>query len=357
MGGRKRRKATAPLQIITADKLPLFRGYSFAWFSEAATLLLSCRTLDDLQTEDVGKVPSLLLQSLKAKLEGAKAELSKKPLPAVGHDPKNMTLEYAQQVLEKIVSGERVKSLSPPSALSLDFAEYTRVNMGRGRLKREAFRIGEDVLALSIIGAYLTRAYSIREKDRREFGYVFVNIGSPMLPVEVLDRMQAKVRAVTRRLAEGGGGVFPIVVGASAAIALTLREQLREVVKSPLIVEYLRLSQTGTGKKVKKVMAKGFDTFDVTGLAKLMRGCGMAGSAYLLLRSFPSEGFNNYRSFAQKLAEGVAKFHIYRKPVYLYEPLRALTSREVSDEAVELLGPRWIEISERLRAGLRKLAV
>ncbi len=354
MSGRKRKKATAPSQIITADRLPLFRGYSFAWFSEAATLLLSHRTLDDLQSEEAGKVFSLLLQSLKAKLEGAKVELSKKPLPAVGHDPKNMTLEYAQQVLEKVISGEQVKSLSPPSALSLDFAEHTRVNMGRGRLKREVFPIGEDVLALNIIGAYLTRAYSIKIKaeNRWEFGYVLVNARSPMLSVEVLDRMQARVRAVTRRIAEGGGGVFPVVVGASAAIALTLREQLREVAKSPLIVEYLRLTQTGN-----KVMAKGFDTFDVTGLAKLMRGCGMAGSVYSLLRSFPSEGFNNYRSFAQKLAEGVAKFHIYRKLVYLYEPLRALTSQELNDEAVKLLGSRWVEISGRLRAGLRKLAV
>jgi len=340
MSGRKRKKATAPSQIITADRLPLFRGYSFAWFSEAATLLLSHRTLDDLQSEEAGKVFSLLLQSLKAKLEGAKVELSKKPLPAV--------------VLEKVISGEQVKSLSPPSALSLDFAEHTRVNMGRGRLKREVFPIGEDVLALNIIGAYLTRAYSIKIKaeNRWEFGYVLVNARSPMLSVEVLDRMQARVRAVTRRIAEGGGGVFPVVVGASAAIALTLREQLREVAKSPLIVEYLRLTQTGN-----KVMAKGFDTFDVTGLAKLMRGCGMAGSVYSLLRSFPSEGFNNYRSFAQKLAEGVAKFHIYRKLVYLYEPLRALTSQELNDEAVKLLGSRWVEISGRLRAGLRKLAV
>jgi len=74
-------------------------------------------------------------------------------------------------------------------------------------------------------------------------------------------------------------------------------------------------------------MAKGFDTFDVTGFAKLMRGCGMAGSVYLLLGSFPSEGFNSYRSFAQKLAVGVAKFHIYRKPVYLYEPLSARDQR------------------------------
>lgn len=361
MSRRGGKTARASERVITVSDLALFRGYSFAWFSEAATLLLVNRTLENLSGGWLQSILPALLQRLDAKIQArlAKAKDKEKaspervkPLPLVGNDPKNLTLKYARELLEGLKSGQQLGSLCPPSALSLDFAEHTRVCMGRGRAKRDVIRIGEDVLALSIVGAYLTRAYALQvERGRWEFGYVLVNIHSPMLPIAKLDSMQGKVRGVARRVAAGGGGVLPVLVGAAAAIAGTLRGQLREVAKSPLVVEYLRLTQTGN-----KVMAKGFDTFDVTGLALLLRRGRMAGAVYQLLVNFPERGYNSYRGFAQKLAEGLAKFHMYRKPEYLYDPLRAMCSRELEAEASQLLGRDWQTISGRLQSGLERLA-
>lgn len=359
--GQRRRSAGASAQVITAENLALFRGYSFAWFSEAATLLLANRTLEDLREEGLGGMAPELLQGLDAKIRMAEIKTKGKvkidpervmPLPLVGNDPKNLTLKLARELLERLAAGQRPGSLTPPSALSLDFAEFTRVNMGGGRAKRDVFRIGEDVLALSLVGAYLTGAYRVQvEENRWEYGYVLVNVRSPVLTIPILDEMQAGVHVVTRRVAEGGGGVFPILVGAAAAVARALRGQLREVVRSPLVVEYLRLTQTG-----KKVMAKGFDIFDVTGLAVLLRRGGIAGTVYQLVRNFPREGYNKYRGFVQSLSEGLAKHYMYRRPEHLYAPLRALCSQDLHAEAFELLGDRWQALSQRLQIGLSRLA-
>ena len=375
MGGKRSGKGASARAIRVGD-LASYRGYAFAWFSEAATLLLANCTLEDLRNKGVGSVVSKLLQSLSAKMAAKKGKIidpkTERPLPFAAKDPKDrMTLEFALQTLQGLTEGRQLGDLSPPSALSLDFAEFTRRNMGRGRLKRDAFRIGEDVLALSLVGAYLTRAYRVQaEGERWEYGYILVNVRSPALAAAMLDRAQAGVHGVARRVVEGGGGLFPILVGAAAAIARALGGQLREVAKSPLLVEYLRLStvtETETpgrrpkkgglpGKPPKKVMAKGFDVFDVTGLAMLLRRGGIAGTVYWLVRSFPREGYNNYRGFVQRLSEGLAKYHMHRRPEHLYAPLRALCSRDLQAEATELFGAQWQVLSQRIQDGLSRLA-
>jgi len=373
LGGKRRRKSqssgkrsrkSASARAIRAGDLASYRGYAFAWFSEAAALLLANCTLEDLRNEGVGSVVPKLLQSLRAKMAARKGKAIDpklvRPLPFAANDPKDqMTLEFALQTLQGLTEGQQPDSLSPPSALSLDFAEFTRRSMGRGQLKRGVFRLGEDVLALSLVGAYLTLAYRVQtEGGRWEYGYIFVNIRSPALAAVMLDGMQARVRGVTRRVVEGGGGFFPILVGAAAAIARTLGGQLKDVAKSPLLVEYLRLSAEIRlpGKPAKKVMAKGFDVFDVTGLAMLLRRGGIAGTVYWLVRSFPREGYNNYRGFVQSLSEGLAKYHMYKRPEHLYAPLRALCSQDLHAEAFELLGDRWQTFSQRLQIGLSRLA-
>lgn len=362
--GRRRGGKGASARAIGVGDLASYRGYAFAWFSEAATLLLAGCRLEELRNEGVGSVVPKLLQSLSAKMAAKKGKAIDpklvRPLPFAAKDPKDrMTLEFALQTLQGVAKGQQPGSLSPPSALSLDFAEFTRSSMGRGRLKRDAFRVGEDVLALSLVGAYLTRAYRVRAEEKRlEYGYIFVNVRSPALTAAMLDGMQARVRGVTRRVVEGGGGFFPILVGAAAAIACALGGQLREVAKSPLLVEYLRLSaEIGLpGRPPKKVMAKGFDVFDVTGLAMLLRRGGIAGTVYRLVRSFPKEGYNNYRGFVQRLSEGLAKYHMYRRPEHLYAPLRALCSRDLQAEATELFGAEWQALSQRIQDGLSRLA-
>jgi len=360
--GRRRGGKGASARAIGVSDLASYRGYAFAWFSEAATLLLANCSLEELRNKGVGSVVPKLLQSLSAKMAAKKGKAIDpklvRPLPFAAKDPKDrMTLEFALQTLQGVV--QQPGSLSPPSALSLDFAEFTRSSMGRGRLKRDAFRIGEDVLALSLVGAYLTRAYRVQAEEKRlEYGYIFVNVRSPVLTAAMLDGMQARVRSVTRRVVEGGGGFFPILVGAAAAIARALRRQLKEVAESPLLVEYLRLSaEIGLpGRPPKKVMAKGFDVFDVTGLAMLLRRGGIAGTVYWLVRSFPREGYNNYRGFVQRLSEGLAKYHMYRRPEHLYAPLRALCSRDLQAEATELFGAQWQGLSQRIQDGLSRLA-
>ncbi|MEM4454626.1 MAG: hypothetical protein QXT28_07955 [Thermofilaceae archaeon] len=349
MGGRRgqtspRGAGRAP--VVTIGNLAEFEGYSFAWFADAALRLTIGMVIQDL---NAGNAISMLqnLHNHVTQSPAVKSRLANRPPFPLGPKDQSMTLQDALNVISTYISaqGHGMKTLSLPSALSIDFAEHVRIVGGPGRKKRDVFRASEEVIALACIGALLTFAYIVggREEGITEYGYVMVRLHPQLAPLS--GRVNSLVRRVTRRLAQANMGFLPILIGASAAVAVRAArlKVLKSIFKNPTSFEYLRLALSG-----QKVMAKGFDSIDITGLVKMIGLSGAAGSIVRLLMNCPAEGFNNYRGLVQNLANGLAMYHFYRQPIYLYGALRLLTSAEVQREGSQILKGNWNQVAQRL---------
>ncbi|MEM4455166.1 MAG: hypothetical protein QXH65_05930 [Thermofilaceae archaeon] len=344
--GRASSRGVGEAPVVTIGNLAEFGGYSFAWFADAALRLTMGMVLQDLNARNAPTV----LQNLYSRVTlspAVKSPLaSRSPFP-LGPRDQSMTLQDALNVISTYIGtqGHGMRALSLPSALSLDFAEHVRIAGGPGRKKRDVFRASEEVIALACIGAQLTFAYIAggREEGVTEYGYVMVRLHPQLAPLS--GRVNSLVRRVTRRLAQANMGFLPILIGASAAVAAKAAglKVLKSIFKNPTSFEYLRLALSG-----QKVMAKGFDSIDITGLVKMIGLSGAAGSIVRLLMNCPVEGFNNYRGLVQNLANGLAMYHFYRQPIYLYGALRLLTSAEVQREGSQILKGTWNRVAQRL---------
>ena len=123
------------------------------------------------------------------------------PLPVSRNDPiEKINLCEATNILKRLCSGEELDSVPLISALLIEFAEYTRAFTGRGRLKRDLYVLREDVLALSVIGAYLSRSYKVGN----EYGYIFLDMTYPN--VKDINRLNTNARILARRIIGEGKG-------------------------------------------------------------------------------------------------------------------------------------------------------
>ncbi|MEM4852731.1 MAG: hypothetical protein QXQ60_04130 [Thermofilum sp.] len=243
-----------------------------------------------------------------------------------------------------------MQAIPLPSAFSLDFAEHVRVAGGRGATKKDVFRASEEVVALACIGAWLTRAYRRGGRgELEEHGYVAVKMPSQLAPL--YQRIHRAVLALTRKAVVANLGFFPIVVGVSAAVALGVARHagaVKIIARSPITFEYLRLTKSGSGG-LAKAIAKGADTIEISGIARMIGRSGAAGSIYILLSKCPQKDYNNYRAFLQILANSLAMYYYYRQPVYIYHALRMLSSTELQKEGVALHGAvKWGHLTGRL---------
>ncbi|MEM1517198.1 MAG: hypothetical protein QXW88_06715 [Thermofilum sp.] len=327
---------------ITIENLRLFEGYSLAWFADAAARLTAGRSIHDLNEQLVSTIISYVASTAKS--------VDVVPVPYGGKDLR-MTIGAAMETLKK----RSTRAVALPSALSIDFAEYVRTAGGScttdtGTTKREVFRASEEVVALACIGAWLTRAYMRRGGgEPEEHGYVVVKMPSQLAPL--YRRIHRAVLALTRKVITANLGFFPLLVGVSAAVALGVARHagaVEIIAKNPVTFEYLRLTKSGSGPTAKAV-AKGADTIDVSGLARIVGRSGAAGSIYALLSKCPQKGYGNYRSFLQTLTSSLAMYHFYRQPVYIYQALRLLPSTELQREGAALHGARWGQLTMRLK--------
>jgi hypothetical protein len=355
------RKGTKKLTGITLATLPSYRGYIFVFFSEATLRLCAGSSLEDLKGQNVGDVVKKVNECIAEEIESIRGRggdpCARTPLPLTGNDPKEkMNICYAHKVLTEVIGGSSPKTLTLPPALSLEFAEFVRSFMGPGKAKRYLFTVSEDVLALAVIGAHILQAY---RGVNGEYGYVYIDV-VPHEFVRVKARdVQRAVKRVTRVIAERGGSVASVLLGIAATASLILGDMAREIVKKDghVIANYIRISRTGN-----KVMLKGFDSVDIIQLIKILRASGTSGATYVLLRSYPPEEFNNLRRFVEVLSQNLLKFQSFRKPIYIYEILRFLTSEELNREGLQYYRKKnekslgWSEIVTRLR-GLARLVL
>jgi hypothetical protein len=329
----KTRKAPTKKAITLLD-LPDYKGYTFTFFSNVAVKLCARRELDELNQQNLNSIVSEVCNCVSREIDELKKRdvdpCSVVPAPITGNDPREkMNLCYAQKVLVDFSMGVKHESIVLPPALSLEFTEFTRGTMGTGRLKRELFVISEEVLALAIIGARLAQAYAIAG----EYGYLYIDIAPHIIAIEKVRKAHSMAKGIVAKVQENNGSINVALTGIAVATGLALKKLVGEVVKSSghALANYLRISRTGN-----KVMVKGFDSIDVIQLTKTVVRCGVARALYTLLSRYPPEDFTSLRRFIELTATNLIKYQSLRKPVYIYEILRYITSDELNNE-----GSQW----------------
>ncbi|MEM4465691.1 MAG: hypothetical protein QXJ95_09075 [Ignisphaera sp.] len=337
--------------VVTALNLINHRGYAFAWFSEIAVNLCTGRSLEELNQSNIQSVLSDVIKCSND-LIGRLRKTGRDPcearaIPLTGNDPKEkMNLCYANKVLNNLLSLSRVESLPLPPALSLEFAEFTRSFMGAGSEKRKIFIVGEDVLALSIIGASLSQSYAVN----REYGYIYVEVVPYILSLENIRRLNSLAKRITRVVQVNEGSINAILIGIATSISIVTREVMRDILRQEghTVVNYMRIARTGN-----KIMVKGFDSIDLIHLAKIIRVSGISGALYSMLNRYPSKDYSSLRRFIELVTTNLIKYQSFRKPQYIYEILRYLTSPELNNEGAAWYtrkgekGLGWNEITER----------
>jgi hypothetical protein len=329
-----RAKRAPTKKAITLLDLPNYKGYTFTFFSSIAMKLCARRELEELNQQNLNSIVSEVCDCVSREIDELKKRgvdpCSIVPVPITGNDPREkMNLCYAQKVLIDFSIGVKHEPLVLPPALSLEFTEFTRGAMGTGRLKRELFVISEEVLALAIIGACLAQAYAIAG----EYGYLYIDIAPHILALEKVRKAHNMAKGIVAKVQENNGSINVALIGIAAATGLALRKLVWEVAKSygHAVVNYLRISRTGN-----KVMVKGFDSLDVIQLTKTVVRCGVTRALYALLSRYPPEDFTSLRRFIELIATNLIKYQSLRKPVYIYEILRYITSDELNNE-----GSQW----------------
>lgn len=348
----KRAKSLHQPPAITLSNLVNYRSYVFTWFSEIAIKLCTGLSLEDLNPNNIDRALAEVGRCYNDLMAGiqktGRDPCEVRPIPLTGNDPKDkMNLCYAGRVLNDLASGLKVESLPLPPALSLEFAEFTRSFMGAGSEKRKVFVVGEDVLALSIIGASLSHSYAVN----REYGYVYVEVAPYEIVLEVLRRkLNSAARRIVRVVHVNEGSINTALVGIATAISIATGRFMKDILsrKGHAVMNYLRIARTGN-----KVIVKGFDTMDLIHLAKIIRMGGISAALYSMLSRYPPKEYSSLRRFIEMVSVNLIKYQSFRKPVYIYEILRHLTSPELNSEGAEWYTKRseeelgWTEISER----------
>ncbi|MDK6029409.1 hypothetical protein QPL79_08540 [Ignisphaera sp. 4213-co] len=342
-------KKTGSREISLLD-LPRYRGYLFAWFSEIAIKLCSGKDLSDLNSDTVKNILIDVANCVKNEIEKSSkkgVEICKLvPVPRTGNDPgpDEMNLCYAQKTLFDVSMGAKSRSTPIPQAFSLEFAEYTRASMGPGKAKREIFVIDEGVLALALIGAYLSRSYAVDD----EYGYIFIDIVPYTLALDSVKKANLMSKAIVQSVKGNDGSINVMILGISAAIVLAIGKFMRDIVRSDghIVASFLRTTRTRN-----RILIKGYDTVDLIQLAKIVGRGGIAKAVYSMIRKYPLEKYNSLRRFIEVTALNLIKFQTLRKPQYIYEILRFLTSDELNNEGREWYVKKdkelsWVEIRE-----------
>lgn len=326
-------RRTGVRKAISLLDIPLYRDYTFAFFSEAAIKLCTGKDLDELNQQTLNDIIVGVSNCIREEIEKLRTRnidpCNTVPVPTTGNDPRDkMSLCHAYKTLTDFSMGVKHESFVLPSAFSLEFTEFTRSFMGSGKPKREIFIIDEEVLALAVLGSYLTHSYAIGG----EYGYIYIDVVPYILALERVRKMNSIARRLIYTIQKNEGSINTILLGIATAARLSIKEFIKDVARSDfhVIANFLRMSRTGT-----KVMVKGFDSIDVIQLVKIIGRGGIAGALYRMLARYPKTNFTSLRRFIEMVSINLIKFQSFRKPQYIYEILRYLTSDELNREGAQ----------------------
>jgi hypothetical protein len=346
-GRRRRGPSLAEALILTlsnAKNLP----YTVTWFANAALKYGINKSVEAVGEEGLSRNELEVLASFYSGFiqeeirNRGQNEVCRDWLPLTSNDRRGSFDPCAAvKTLNEVLRGERLEPIRLPPALSLEFAEYIRPSRLK-RLKRDVVLVDATVHALASLGAFVTRAYTVRRGNDQEWGYVYVD--TEFANLDDYRELHLKCRSVVRSVTLNEGSRQVMLVRLAAAIALSFGAVRRE---AGIFVDSLRL--VGTGRKV---MLKAFERIELLGLAGTLARLKISPAVYELAVRYPGrerKEERTVRDFVERLARAILVYHsLGDKGVEeLYGVLRALSEGEDSvlyRAGRTLYGDRWDRI-------------
>lgn len=329
---------------ITLESLPDYEQYVVTWFASVAIQYLLNKDIHGLAI-DARKyklnVLSKLYDKAKDYLEHLAYDLNvnvctiRSPIPLTPNDKAELfNLCKALGMLEEATHG-KISMYPLPPALSFEFAEYVRTYMPKVKestLKRNVVTVSSDVLALSVIGAYISQVYVVND----EYGYSFVSTYDPKA-VDIA-KLNGMAKSVTKAVLNGDGSRISLLIGIASAIVLNVGKGLYEN-RGRSIYSSVRIVSTG-----KKTMLKAYETIDLTDLAKTIMKLGIASALYNLIIAYPrkedtkkDKRARTLRSVIEEVSKAILKYYLYRDSLEIYRVLRFITTPTTSSELYSYL--------------------
>ena len=331
---RRQESCQARGQILTPQDFSKYRELMLYFYARAATRYLRNKEVDRLSPEDLEFIAKYLEDIIKSE------KGNYVPLVLTSNDKReHFTLHKARDFLNDAVNNKYLDPSPPlPPALSFEYGEYLRTYsdfVKERLLKRMNLCVRSDLLALAVVGAYLTEYYYKREQNKHYRYYMFLDVlGLPFLiATGLIDDTKQLVKAV--RL--GDGSPLALYVGIAALAATHLGER---ILRGEGRVILYHVAVEGD----QRVRLASFDQRDLTELMIDIEHLMLGNPLRRLIARYPgaeiastSEG-RTLRSFIENLSRSVYIYHAHRNYEELYKCLRVLSSEEFNNKMKSLLG-------------------
>ncbi len=347
--------------VISIDNADTYKGMIVVWFAEAATKIMLNSSLASITSQEhLKQIANMANRFVKIDTHPCDFVLltsnelrnpSKKNL---------FQLNISIQTLQDPQEAQKEIELLP--AFSLEFLEYIRKVFPEAKdkyAKRHTIFVKRDLLALAVLGAYLT--YYYKEIKDNTVRYYYILADTLQLGAVNLSCLNEKVRNMSRVLREGDASPITLYVGIASLYANTI-SQLEE---GSAILTHIVITGMGKGKSDKgkcidvyRPTLLSFDQRDLTNLARDIKSLGWSRAIEDLVMSYPilrpddSEDVKRskraVKNFIESLTRAVYVWHSTDDEQEIYRVLRTLTSDDFDAKARSYLGNKWNTIRSRL---------
>jgi hypothetical protein len=261
-------------------------GYTFPYFfAYAATKYYLNKSLEAVDPDDLQVILDEFCSDAK--------DVDKPPFMFQSTD-KNfaalcLTPRALCEVIRKAIKERRVEPIRVYGTILPETGEHLKLMFP----KLEEYRRGEnlaiatDLLALAVIGAYISTVKEVKGERH----YVFVDLIQEFR-VD-LKSLNDRARSLMSRLIEGDGSEVAIRVGIASIVADEALRHLSDRSRAVFYHVVVQLTQ--------KVMLKSFNQYDVTSLALDIAELNIGGPLAKLIKLYPSRGLQDSYSEARKL--------------------------------------------------------
>jgi len=341
---RRRRQGScqARRQILTPQDFPKYRELMLYFYARAATRYLRNKEVDRLSPGDL----VYIVQYLDGEIKSGRGNYV--PLLLTLHDRRMyFTLHEARDFLNNAVNNIYL-NLSLPPALSFEYGEYLRTysDFVKGRLlKRKSLCVRSDLLALAVVGAYLTEYYYKQERNKHSRYYMFLDVLG--LPFSTATGLLNDARKLAKAVRLGDGSPLTLYVGIAALVATRSRLRKRMLRRGGRVILYhvaVEGEERAELRGIPKVRLASFDQRDLTELMIDIEHLMLGNPLRRLIARYPKAGTAStseeraLRSFIENLSRSVYIYHAHRNYEELYKCLRVLSSEEFNNKMKSLLG-------------------
>jgi len=349
-------KRSRPINSVSINNLWMHRHLVLIWFTRVSLRLFlnidlpSSLTVNDLR--EIYERISHFINDERDRLTKRNKDICQIiTLPLTGNDPRDkFNVCTALKMLGDRIINSKIEHLKLPPALSFEFAEFTRSFMGPWRRKRDIVIVDSDVFSLAIIGAYVSHAYTKRERPgKEEHCYIFID--TPLPSLDKMFSLNQFGKTIARQiLDQGDGSINSVIVGIASKLSID-RNIMEEVLKDrQSLLSVLRITRTGN-----KVLLKAYDLIEIRDLARTIRRLRLGFPLLNLIIRYPNKNevkrdqrLARYRRYIESVAMNVLKYHWLGDPVYLYDILRPLYVDSIKESINIRLGDKADEVIDGL---------